>query len=227
MSATEPHVGFASLPHLITGQRTWDGSVWIQFTCGGCDRSFDVPNVDPLDPGTRVCPTCLHAAPADVFPAFAAELERDARLERYPVETLSEEDDDGTMPENVAALEKAVIGRRIVNAEKTPDEDHSYGRGGDVLVLTLDNGTRAKLRDTSDCCAFTHLEGFLLNPAGVDHAITGVGTTEGFTKWHIYADFGDVVRMDVSWSCGNPFYYGYGFDIAVEPVAAIDTQEGR
>jgi hypothetical protein len=133
--------------------------------------------------------------------------------ERYPAEILPENEDDGTMPENVAALESAVIGHRIVSAENE----------GGVFTLTLDTGARVTLRDTSDCCAFTDLEGFLMNPAGIDHAILGVGTTEGYTKWHIYADFGDVVQMDVGWSCGNPFYYGYGFDIAVEPVEAPEA----
>jgi hypothetical protein len=57
----------------------------------------------------------------------------------------------------------------------------------------------------------------------VEHAILGVGTTEGYTKWHIYADFGDVMQLDVGWSCGNPFYYGYGFDIAVEPRPPEDA----
>ena len=127
---------------------------------------------------------------------------------RYPTETLDPEDDDGTMPENVAELEKAVVGHRIVDAE----------REGGEFTLTLDTGARVKLRSTSDCCAYTDLEGFLLHPDRIDHAIMGVGTTEGYTKWHIYADFGDVVEMDVGWSCGNPFYYGYGFDIAVEDV---------
>jgi hypothetical protein len=142
----------------------------------------------------------------------AREDEREA--ERYPVEKLGEDaEDNGTMPENVAKLGEAVIGHRIVDAEKD----------GDEFTLTLDTGARVVLRNTSDCCAYTDLEGFLLNPVGVDHAITGGGTTEGYTKWHIYADFGDVVQMDVRWSCGNPFYYGYGFDIAVEPVT--DEQE--
>ena len=50
----------------------------------------------------------------------------------------------------------------------------------------------------------------------MDHVILGVGTTDGYTTWHIYADFGDVMRLKVGWSCGNPFYYGYGFTIRVE-----------
>jgi hypothetical protein len=129
---------------------------------------------------------------------------------RYPVETLDPDDDDGTMPANVAQLEEAVVGHRIVKAEK---------EGGTfTFTLTLDDGRRVTLRDSSDCCAFTGLEGFLAAPDMVDHVILGVGTTGGYTKWHIYADLKDALQLDVAWSCGNPFYYGYGFDIAVEPA---------
>jgi hypothetical protein len=71
---------------------------------------------------------------------------------------------------------------------------------------------------TDDCCAYTELETFLLNVDKVDHIITGVGTTDGYTKWHIYCDFGDVLELTVGWSSGNPFYYGYGFAIIVEDV---------
>lgn len=75
-------------------------------------------------------------------------------MSHYPIETLDPDDDNGTMPENVHALQS--------------------------------------------------------------------GTTDGYTTWHIYADFGDVMRLKVDWSPGNPFYYGYGFDIAVEPVKSVD-----
>jgi hypothetical protein len=68
-----------------------------------------------------------------------------------------------------------------------------------------------------DCCAYTELESFLLHPELVDHIITGVGTTDGYNTWHIYADIGDVLELSVGWSSGNPFYYGYGFDIQVKP----------
>lgn len=142
-------------------------------------------------------------------------------IDRYPVEELGEYDDCGTMPENVDALREAVIGRKIVSAVRT-DGSSRYGRG-QKLILELDNGTQVELVDTDDCCAYTALESFFLDPASVDHAILGVGTTEEYTKWHIYADFGDVMRLDVGWSCGNPFYYGYGFDIAVKPVV-IDAE---
>ena len=122
----------------------------------------------------------------------------------YPTEVLSDDDDDGTMPENVATLAQAVVGHRIVSAEE-----------GTATTITLDNGRRVVLRNTNDCCAFTELEAFLLHPERVDHIILGVGTTDEYTTWHIFADFGDVMELKVGWSCGNPFYYGYGFDIEV------------
>lgn len=138
----------------------------------------------------------------------------------YPVEELDEDYDDcGTMPENVATLAKEVIGQRILSVESGVElpEDHYYyySRSRTGTRLTLDNGKQVFLVDTDDCCAYTQLENFLLHPDKVDHMIMGVGTTEGYTKWHIYADMGDVLELEVGWSCGNPFYYGYGFDILV------------
>ena len=129
--------------------------------------------------------------------------------DRYPTETLHEDYDDGTMPDNVDTLAAAVVGRRIISVEKDA-----------ATVITLDDGRRVALRDTDDCCAYTELEAFLLHPERVDHIITGVGTTDGFTRWHIYADMGDVLELTVGWSSGNPFYYGYGFDISIEEVSA-------
>lgn len=135
----------------------------------------------------------------------------------YPADILSEDDDCGTMPDNVAELAEAVVGHRIVSAEKG-EVPGGWSGTVDGLVLTLDNGTRVGLGDSDDCCAYTQLEGFLLHPEKVDHIITSVVTTEGFTKWHILADFGDVLELDVAWSCGNPFYYSYGFTISVVPA---------
>ena len=136
--------------------------------------------------------------------------------DRYPEEILSEDDDCGIMPDNVQALRDAVVGHRIVKAEKRAiDNSDSWSRYGDAFVITLDNGKEVRMYDTSDCCAGTSLERFLLNVDKVDHIILGVGTTEYYTKWHIYADWGDVMELEVGWSCGNPFYYGYGFDIEV------------
>ncbi len=148
---------------------------------------------------------------------------------RYPVEQLDDEDDDGTMPDNVQALVDAVVGHRIVSAVRgkvaAPPRygGEPYEREG--FVITLDNGTRVLLEDTDDCCAHTTLDDFLLHADKVDHLITGVGTTEQYEKWHIYADLGDVLELTVSWSCGNPFYYGYGFDINVIPLQS-NSQPG-
>ncbi|MDM1884337.1 DUF7448 domain-containing protein [Mycobacteroides abscessus] len=135
-------------------------------------------------------------------------------------------DDDGTMSENVAELAKCVVGHRIVKAENGQTVNlgpydgkrNCYSESLTGLVLTLDSGVQVVIADTSDCCASTTLEKFLLHPERVDHVITGVASTDGFTKWHIFADFGDVMELEVSWSAGNPFYYGYGFDIAVGPL---------
>lgn len=145
----------------------------------------------------------------------AMALIKEAALEpgvRYVTEHLDPEVDDGTMPGNVATLRENVVGRRIVGVD----------RSGGSLTLTLDNDKRVELVDESDCCAYTELNAFLLHPERVDHIITGVGTTGGYTTWHIYADMGDVLELTVDWSCGNPFYYAYGFDIRV-----TEPSEGR
>ena len=136
----------------------------------------------------------------------------------YPEEILGENEDDGTMPENVKELSDAVVGHRIVSVEKREVAGRYYGTETST-VITLDNGKSVTLMDTDDCCAGTELTSFLLNPDKVDHIITGVGTTDGYNTWHIYADMGDVLQLSVDWSCGNPFYYGYGFDIRVEEIA--------
>jgi hypothetical protein len=104
-------------------------------------------------------------------------------MTKYALEVLDDDDDDGTMPENVDALREAVIGHRIVKAEKAYTETW-WGASRHALV----------------------------------HIITGVGTTDGYATWHIYADMGDVLELSVGWSCGNPFYYGYGFDISVKEL---------
>lgn len=137
-------------------------------------------------------------------------------MERYQFEILDEDDDNGTMPDNVDELRKAIIGRRIVSAVKEKVPHGSWRHDGMATVITLDNGKRVILVDTDDCCAYTELIEFFLRPDSVDHMILGVGTTDGYTNWHIYADFGDIMKMKVGWSSGNPFYYGYGFDIRVE-----------
>lgn len=138
---------------------------------------------------------------------------------RYPEETLDPDDDNGTMPDNVDILAQAVVGHRIVSAGYEDVKlKHNYWGHGQPFVITLDNGTKVALRHTSDCCAYTALEKFLLHPDKIDHVIMGVGTTGGYSTWHIYADWGDVLALEVGWSSGNPFYYGYGFDIDVISV---------
>ena len=123
---------------------------------------------------------------------------------------------DDTMQENAEALAEHVVGHRIVSVGRETIKPARYYWGtAEALVLTLDNGKRVALRDTSDCCAYTELDTFLLHADKIDHIITGVGTSNEHQKWHIYADMGDVLELQVAWSEGNPYYYGYGFDIEV------------
>ena len=135
-----------------------------------------------------------------------------------PTETLDKFDDDGTMVESAAALAKSVVGHRIVKVEKgsTRTSEWSDRRDPNGLRLTLDTGRVVTLGGGSDCCAYTELNAFLFNADKVDHVITGLSTENGYERWHIFADAGDVLELTVSWSCGNPFYYGYGFYINVE-----------
>lgn len=125
---------------------------------------------------------------------------------------------DECMTESAEALSEAVVGRRIVSVEKVELSSgiHSWSK---VLttVLTLDNGSRVELYEESDCCAYTEIEKFLLSPERVDHIITGVGTTDDYSTWHIYADMGDVLELTVGWSEGSG-YYAYGLDIRVVPT---------
>jgi len=120
--------------------------------------------------------------------------------DRYPTETLHEDYDDGTMPDNVDTLAAAVVGRRIISVEKDAKVKarypSTYRPYETATVITLDDGRRVALRDTDDCCAYTELEAFLLHPERVDHIITGVGTTDGFTRWHIYADMDDTHTLN-------------------------------
>lgn len=137
---------------------------------------------------------------------------------RYAPEVLGNDYDDGTMPENVATLAEHVVGHRIVSAEKG-EVPRRWGRPTQAFIITLDNGKQVTLANTDDCCAYTDLESFLLHADQIKHVITGVGTTDEFTTWHVYADYGDILELKVGWSCGNPFYYGYGFAIAVQDAA--------
>lgn len=124
------------------------------------------------------------------------------------IEPNNTDDVQDYMYESATNLKDAVVGHRIVDAKVI--------RGGGVI--TLDNGTQVRLiEEASSCCAYTSLDAFLRHPQSVDHIITGVGTSGGFTTWHIYADMGDVLKLTVSWSAGTG-YYGYGFRIKVTPM---------
>ena len=138
----------------------------------------------------------------------------------YPEEVLDQDEDDGTMPNNVDTLRESVVGRRIIRTERRQVRryEHVDGYFDEAFIIVLDDGTEVQMKNTDDCCAYTELNEFLLHPDRVDHVIMGVGTTDGYTRWHIYADMGDVLELTVGWSCGNPFYYGYGFDIDVVEV---------
>jgi hypothetical protein len=144
-------------------------------------------------------------------------------MQTYPTERLSEDDDDGTMPSNIDTLRESVVGHRIVSVEKNVQVPDQYYGTADGTVITLDDGRRVQLANASDCCAYTELESFLLHADLIDHVITGVGTTGGYTTWHIYADMGDVLELSVGWSCGNPFYYAYGFHITVREEGAAPS----
>jgi hypothetical protein len=139
--------------------------------------------------------------------------------ERYPKEDLDTEwEDDGTIVENVETLAEHVVGQRIVAVEKGVTNTDQWGYESTGTALVLGNGKKVILVGSDDCCAYTELEDVILNLDKIDHVITGVGTTDGYTKWHIYADLGDVVELKVGWSAGNPFYYGYGFGISVQEI---------
>ena len=148
-------------------------------------------------------------------------------MEMYPVEVLGEDDDNGTMVKGVAELTSGVVGHKITGVKvidnfKYRDYDWQDWETSSALEITLDNGTAVYLEDVWDCCAETTLKDFLFNADKVDHVITGVGTTNGYTTWHIFADFGDVLSLNLDWSCGNPFYYAYGFKITVSDAPLRD-----
>ena len=153
-------------------------------------------------------------------------------LQKYDIEVFDKDSyyDDGTMTRSAEELQEALVGKKIVAVEKRDFTDaekaiitrenngyypyHLYS--GKKTFLTLSDQTIAILVDVSDCCAHTSLDVFKL--LDTEHAITGVGTTDGFNTWFIYAKDSIVATADVSWSCGNPFYYAYGFEIQVLPL---------
>lgn len=124
----------------------------------------------------------------------------------YPPVTGEYMDDNGTMPENVEQLANAIIGHKIVRVDQN----------GNSATLTLDNDTTVELRAEYDCCAYTDLQDVIQHLPSLDHVITAVRPSGDYTEWHILADLGEVLELKVAWSCGNPFYYAYGFSIVVD-----------
>jgi len=122
---------------------------------------------------------------------------------------LEHDGENGYMDASRDELAEAIVGHKIVNIHRGTMNYENR------LILELDNGRKVIMRDTDDCCAYTQLNHFLVNVEKIDHVITGVGTEGDFSTWHIFADFGDVLQLDVSWSAGSG-YYGYGFYITVE-----------
>ncbi|AXQ62901.1 hypothetical protein SEA_ANGELIQUE_70 [Gordonia phage Angelique] len=106
---------------------------------------------------------------------------------KYPPE------DDGTMPDNVACLREHLIGRRIIRAEK------GTARAGDLRKVNDDYDYERTNRPDHQ------REGLILT----------LDDGRRVVLEHIFADLGDIIELDVEWSEGNPFYYGYGFDIYV------------
>lgn len=145
---------------------------------------------------------------------------------KYPNETLSDLDDDGTMPASRDALAASLIGHKIVAVKKGVGPAAYYGKAEGVAFL-LDTGDLVWAAGESDCCAYTEIESIIPYLDKIEHVITGVGTTDEFNTWHIYADLGDVMELKVGWSCGNPFYYAYGLNVTVyspEKQAELSNQ---
>lgn len=136
-------------------------------------------------------------------------------ISRYPEEILGEDEDNGTMVDSLKNLREAIIGHKIVAVRRGSLKTANYWDIRDGTALLLDTGQIVWMDEEGDCCAYTSVNKIIERLPSIEHAITGVGTTNGYQTWHIYADLGDVMELDVSWSCGNPFYYGYGFNITV------------
>ena len=128
----------------------------------------------------------------------------------------------GVMQGSVSEFAGAVIGSRIVRVEKRTNLP-GYGNSN-ALDFTLDNGNVVTLADTDDCCAYTMVENFEFLE-GSENAITSVDTQDGFQTWFVYAEGVPVVRMGVDWSPGNPYYYGFGFNVTVKEKEATNGND--
>lgn len=123
---------------------------------------------------------------------------------------------DDTMPENVATLAAAVVGTEIRGVKIE----------GDKFTIFLNNGKEVRLTDVINYGNFTELCDYTLHTELDGHVITGVGTTEKFTNWHLYSDFGDVLSLDVAWEAEDSGYE-YGFDITVENPTSDEVIDGH
>lgn len=119
-----------------------------------------------------------------------------------------------------------VQGRSITSAEKTETG----------VTLTLDNGTRFQFNGTSDCCARSQVDQFVLNENMASNVITHVervktnedrfeGDPIRRERWFFLADMDEtlsqdnkVATMDVTANEGNACYF-FAFEIEVERLA--------
>lgn len=124
---------------------------------------------------------------------------------------------EAPLGENLTELNEMLVGQKIVKVEPKDNNNNSYFG---TTVLTLDNGTQVNLRDSGDCCAYTEMENVIQHLPELDHVITNVTADDGYERFHIFADLGEVLELQLSWSEGNPFYYGYGFHIDVTATEA-------
>ena len=125
------------------------------------------------------------------------------------------------MPANVAKLGEAVIGRRIVSAEKGEVAREYYGLS-DGRILTLDYGTKVSLVDTADCCAYTDAGGVPPAPRdGRSRDPWGGHNGRLHEVAHLRRPRRRAGASTSAGRAGNPFYYGYGFDIAVQPLSEV------
>lgn len=123
------------------------------------------------------------------------------------------------MQEGLDQLSSNLVGQKIVSVHKQGAEPDGsgyvpYGRSEET-VFTLSNGRQVVLEDTDDCCAYTQVSRFEFLSQG-EHVITRVEADEGFETWSIYSDRVPVAILGVEWSPGNPYYYGFGFNVRVK-----------
>ncbi len=136
-------------------------------------------------------------------------------MTQYPPVAGEWQEDDGTMPHNVETLAEKIVGHKVVEVRKDMTVEGTYAWRNTGTGLVLDNGHIVVLVDTDDCCAYTELQEVIEHLPSADHVITNVTPEADYYTWHIFADLGEVLELKVGWSSGNPFYYGYGFDIYV------------